>query len=34
MQLKNYQRHSLETLREFLELSRLQDAQSAYNIIQ
>ena len=34
MQLKNYQRHSLETLREFLELSRLQDAQSAYNTIQ
>ena len=34
MQLKNYQKQCLETLHEFLALSRLQDVQSAYNEIQ
>jgi len=30
MQLKNYQKQCLETLSEFLELSRLHDAKSSY----
>jgi len=34
MQLKNYQNQCIETLGEFLELSRLHDVQSAYNEIQ
>ena len=34
MQLKNYQKQCLETLSEFLELSRLHNVQSAYNKIQ
>jgi len=34
MQLKNYQKQCLETLSEFLELSRLHDTKSSYNEIQ
>jgi len=34
MELKDYQRQCLKTLREFLELSRLQNTKSAYNAIQ
>ena len=34
MQLKNYQKQCLETLSEFLELSRLHHVQSAYDEIQ